>query len=53
MKETPRLRLKRIEADAGQSNLGREKRKRRRMRPSHRTESTNEEHFRSEPEMKS
>jgi hypothetical protein len=53
MEETPRQRLKRIEADAGRSNLGHEKRNRRRTRPAHWTESTNEEHFRSEPETKS
>jgi hypothetical protein len=53
MEETPRQPRKRIEADAGRSNPGREKRNRRRTRPAHWTESTNEEHFRSEPETKS
>jgi hypothetical protein len=53
MEETPRQRLKRIEADAGRSNPGCEKRNRRRTGHAHWTESTNEEHFKSEPETKS
>jgi hypothetical protein len=48
-----RQRLKRIEADAGRSTLGREKENRGRTKPAHWAKNNNVEHFRSEPEMKS